>query len=145
MHVAVILIERQRQRQFIDHSARRSLSVGAPVMDERLSENASLPGVRVRIAWFERDRALEQPQRLFIVRPEGTVMEQDWLSAPLPRKTRFGSPLVLSRVHWVEPQLVAEITYLTWTGDGLLRRTVYIGLRSDSRATQVRREVSRKA
>jgi hypothetical protein len=26
----------------------------------------------VRIAWFERDRALEQPQRLFIVRPEGT-------------------------------------------------------------------------
>ncbi len=29
------------------------------------------------------------------------------LSAP-PRKTRFGSPLVLSHVHWVEPQLVAE-------------------------------------
>jgi hypothetical protein len=26
-----------------------------------------------------------------------------------PRKTRFGSPLVLSRVHWVEPKLVAEI------------------------------------
>ena len=60
-YVTVILIERQRQRQFIDHSARRSLSVGAPVMDERLSENASLPGVRVRIAWFERQRALEQP------------------------------------------------------------------------------------
>ena len=32
------------------------------------------------------------------------------LSAPPPRKTRFGAPLVLSRVHWVEPQLVAEIT-----------------------------------
>jgi DNA ligase D-like protein (predicted ligase) len=30
-----------------------------------------------------------------------------------PSKTRFGSPLVLSRVHWVEPKLVAEITYLT--------------------------------
>jgi ATP-dependent DNA ligase len=31
-------------------------------------------------------------------------------TAPLnvlpPRKTRFGSPLVLSRVHWVEPKLV---------------------------------------
>ena len=49
------------------------------------------------------------------------------LSTPRPRKTRFGSPLVLSRVHWVEPQLLAEITYLTWTGDGLLRHTVYIG------------------
>ncbi len=66
------------------------------------------------------------------------------LSAPPPRKTRFGSPLVLSRVHWVEPQLVVEITYLTWTADGLLRQTVYIGLRSDKPATQVRREVPRK-
>jgi ATP-dependent DNA ligase len=37
-----------------------------------------------------------------------------------PRKTRFGSPLVLSRVHWVEPKLIAEITYLTWTADNLL-------------------------
>ena len=63
------------------------------------------------------------------------------LGAPPPRKTRFGSPLVLSRVHWVEPQLVAEITYLTWTGDGLLRHTVVVGLRSDKPASQVRREV----
>jgi hypothetical protein len=92
MHVAVILIERQRQRQFIDHSARRSLSVGASVMDERLSENASLPRVRVRIAWFERDRALEQPQRLFIVRPEGTVMEQ------LSRERAFISREVFRRL-----------------------------------------------
>jgi ATP-dependent DNA ligase len=37
------------------------------------------------------------------------------LSVPPPSSTRFGSPLVLSRVHWVEPKLVAEITYLTWT------------------------------
>jgi hypothetical protein len=43
------------------------------------------------------------------------------LSAPPPRKNRFGSPLVLSRVHRVEPRLVAEITYLTGTDDGLLR------------------------
>ena len=63
------------------------------------------------------------------------------LTAPPPRKTRFGSPLVLSRVHWVEPQLAAEITYLTWTGDGLLRQTVYVGLRSDKPAAEVRREV----
>ena len=49
------------------------------------------------------------------------------LSAPPPRKTRFGSPLEVSRVHWVQPQLVAEITYLTWTADGLLRQTVTSG------------------
>jgi ATP-dependent DNA ligase len=50
------------------------------------------------------------------------------------------SPLVLSRVHWVEPKLVAEITYLTWTADDLLRQTVYVGLREDKPADQVRRE-----
>jgi bifunctional non-homologous end joining protein LigD len=61
------------------------------------------------------------------------------LSAPPPRSTRFGSPLVLSRVHWVEPKLVAEITYLTWTGDNLLRQTVYVGLREEP-AEQVRHE-----
>jgi ATP-dependent DNA ligase len=58
-----------------------------------------------------------------------------------PRTTRFGSPLVLSRVHWVEPKLVAEITYLTWTADNLLRHTVYVGLPEDKPATEVRREV----
>jgi DNA ligase D-like protein (predicted ligase) len=59
-----------------------------------------------------------------------------------PRKTRFGSPLVLSRVHWVEPKLVAEITYLTWTADNLLRHTVYVGLREDKPAAEVKREAS---
>jgi DNA ligase D-like protein (predicted ligase) len=62
------------------------------------------------------------------------------LSVPPPRKTRFGSPLVLARVHWVEPKLVAEITYLTWTADNLLRHTVYVGLREDKPVEQVRRE-----
>ena len=61
-------------------------------------------------------------------------------SSPLsplpPRETRFGSPLVLSRVHWVKPQLVAEITYLTWTDDGLSRQTVFVELRSDKPAGQ---------
>jgi ATP-dependent DNA ligase len=64
------------------------------------------------------------------------------LWVPPPRKTRFGSPLVLSRVHWVEPKLVAEITYLTWTADGLLRHTVHVGLREDKPADQVRREAA---
>ena len=56
------------------------------------------------------------------------------LSVLPPRKTRFGSPLVLSRVHWVEPRLVVEITYLTWTADNLMRHTVYVGLREGQAA-----------
>jgi bifunctional non-homologous end joining protein LigD len=65
------------------------------------------------------------------------------MSVPPPRSTRFGSLLVLSRVHWVEPKLVAEITYLTWTADNLLRHTVYVGLREDKPADEVRRETAR--
>jgi ATP-dependent DNA ligase len=62
------------------------------------------------------------------------------LDMPPSRRRRFGSPLVLSRVHWVEPKLVAEITCLTWTADNLLRHTVYIGLRDHKAAEDVRRE-----
>ena len=63
------------------------------------------------------------------------------LEVPPPRDSRFGSPLVLSRVHWVRPELVAEVKYLTWTGDNLLRQVVYEGLREDKPAAEVRRTV----
>jgi ATP-dependent DNA ligase len=33
-----------------------------------------------------------------------------------------------SRVHWVRPELVPEVKYLTWTQDNLLRQVVYEGL-----------------
>ena len=62
------------------------------------------------------------------------------LSVPPPRSTRFGSPLVLSRVHWVEPKLVAEITYLTWTADNL---SAPHGLRRPSRGQAGRPSAAR--
>ena len=58
--------------------------------------------------------------------------------APL-RNSRFGSPLVLSRVHWVRPEMVVEVSYVEWTPDGLLRHVVYLGEREDKLATEVRR------
>jgi hypothetical protein len=58
-----------------------------------------------------------------------------------PRTSRFGGALVLSRVHWVRPELVAEVKYLTWTEDNLLRQVVYEGLREDKPAAEVRRSV----
>jgi hypothetical protein len=42
------------------------------------------------------------------------------LSVPPPRSTRFGSPLVLSRLHWVEPRLVAEMALVQTAGSGPL-------------------------
>jgi bifunctional non-homologous end joining protein LigD len=63
------------------------------------------------------------------------------LDVPPPRTSRFGSPLVLSRVHWVRPELVAEVKFLTWTDDNLLRQVVYEGLCEDKPAAGVRRPV----
>ena len=60
-------------------------------------------------------------------------------SAP-PRDSRFGRPLELKRVHWVRPELMAEVTFLTWTADGLLRQVAFQGLREDKPARKVRLE-----
>jgi ATP-dependent DNA ligase len=65
------------------------------------------------------------------------------LDLPPPRSTCFGPPLVLSRVHWVRPELVAEVKFLTWTQDNLLRQVVYQGLRGDKPATEVQRTAPR--
>lgn len=50
--------------------------------------------------------------------------------------------LVLSRVHWVRPELVAEAKYLTWTDENLLRQVVYGGLREDKPVSEIRRSPS---
>lgn len=43
-------------------------------------------------------------------------------------------------VHWVRPELVAQIGFGEWTPDGRLRHPRYIGLRDDKRPEQVVRE-----
>jgi len=65
--------------------------------------------------------------------------------APPPRESRFGSPLRLSKVHWVRPQVVVEVTYLTWTEEKLLRHVAYLGQREDKPARQVVRSVPQAA
>jgi ATP-dependent DNA ligase len=62
------------------------------------------------------------------------------LSVLPPRGSRFGSPLVLSRVHWVRPEMVVEVSYVEWTPDGLLRHVVYLGEREDKPTSDVRRD-----
>ena len=49
------------------------------------------------------------------------------VSEPPPRSNRFRSPLKLSEVHWVKPPLVAEVRYLTWTGEGYYVRSFISG------------------
>jgi bifunctional non-homologous end joining protein LigD len=43
-------------------------------------------------------------------------------------------------VHWVEPRLVAEVSFTEWTHDGRLRHPAFMGMRRDKLPRQVRRE-----
>ena len=45
-------------------------------------------------------------------------------------------------VVWVEPKLVAEASFAEFTHDGRLRSPVYLGLRDDKDASEVRRETA---
>jgi len=42
--------------------------------------------------------------------------------------------------HWVRPEMVVEVSYLSWTEEGLLRQVVYLGERQDKPAAEVRQE-----
>jgi DNA ligase D-like protein (predicted ligase) len=44
-------------------------------------------------------------------------------------------------VHWVRPELVAQIGFSEWTHDGKLRHPRYLGLRDDKEAHEVVREL----
>jgi bifunctional non-homologous end joining protein LigD len=43
-------------------------------------------------------------------------------------------------VHWVKPELVAEVGFAEWTADGTLRQPSFKGLREDKKAAEVVRE-----
>jgi bifunctional non-homologous end joining protein LigD len=43
--------------------------------------------------------------------------------------------------HWVEPRLVCDVRFSDWTEDGGIRHPAFMGLRSDKRPEECRREV----
>ncbi|MBC6461344.1 hypothetical protein HKK72_26205 [Actinomadura sp. HBU206391] len=66
------------------------------------------------------------------------------LAAMLGRLRRDGSPFaipvpaaVARTAQWVEPEVVGEVAFTEWTGDGLLRHPSWRGLRPDKRPEQV--------
>jgi bifunctional non-homologous end joining protein LigD len=63
------------------------------------------------------------------------LRERETAASPFAAKIK-----TMERPHWVKPQLVAEIRFTEWTSDGLLRQPVYLGTRTDKKATDVVRE-----
>ncbi len=43
-------------------------------------------------------------------------------------------------VHWVHPELVAEVEFFEWTRDGVLRHPTFVGLREDKPAKKIIKE-----
>jgi bifunctional non-homologous end joining protein LigD len=66
-------------------------------------------------------KPLERPDSPFVETPR------------MPRVRR-------SDVVWVDPKLVAEVEFVEWTHEGRLRAPVYVALREDKPAEDVRRE-----
>lgn len=55
-------------------------------------------------------------------------------------KSPFSEDVSEKGVHWVKPELVAQVGFTEWTSDGKLRHPRYLGLRRDKEPGKVHRE-----
>lgn len=67
----------------------------------------------------------------------GKLRKLERKSSPFTTAPKPNAP-----VTWVKPQLVCEVKFQEWTEDGRARQPALVGLRTDKKAKEVRREVA---
>src|SRR6185503_13161922 len=50
------------------------------------------------------------------------------------------TPRTNEKAHWVRPDVVVEVKFNEWTADGKLRQPIFVGIRNNKDAREVRRE-----
>src|SRR5690606_23674033 len=78
---------------------------------------------------FNEDKLVYLVKRLSRIEQETSPFE------PTPKE---------KQVHWVKPQLAAEVSFSQWTQSGRIRHAVFVGLREDKRTIQMKKEQSVK-
>ena len=74
---------------------------------------------------------------------DGAMQDRLWKELQALRRadSPFGASSPTGRGnHWVEPRLVCEVRFTEWTADGGLRHPIFLGLRTDRKPEEVRRE-----
>ena len=106
------------------------------------STKAGRPFASLLLGWFDADGSFRYAGRV------GTGFDEQLLAdlgarlrARQRRTPAFADvPAAIARgARWVRPDLVAEIAYSEWTGDGRLRHPSFVALRQDKPAREVRR------
>jgi DNA ligase D-like protein (predicted ligase) len=94
---------------------------------------------RVRAGFTPHDRA-----ELFRLIAPLQTPRCAFVDLPSSRASHWGegvTPDDMAKLRWVKPAVVVEVSYVEWTRDGALRHSEFVGVRTDIKPLDVRREL----